>query len=287
MLDIFKQAKENKYALGAFNASNLEGVRAIIQAAQKLNKSVIISTSESEKRFIGGKQIKAVIDVWREKTSLPIVLHLDHGKSLEAIKEAVGDGYDSVHFDGSELSFEKNVEITKQVVEFAKNNGVLNVEGEMGYLRGGSTLHEAVEIKEEDLTVPEEALKFVEETNVDILAIAIGNIHGIVRGDSPQNNKNPHLFLDRLKEISECLGDKAFLCLHGGSGTPEEDIKKAIELGIVKVNVNTELRMAYAKSLREFLQENSQEVKPYNIMAPVVEAVQEVVEKKIKLFSGN
>lgn len=284
MLNIFKEAKENKYAIGAFNASNLEGIKAIAQAAQKLNKPIIIATSSGEKKFIGGKQIKAAVDVWRKETGLPIVLHLDHGKSFEIIKEAINDGYDSVHFDGSELSFEENAKITKQVVEFAKNNGVLNVEGEMGYLRGGSVLHEALEIKEEDLTVPEEASKFVEETKVDTLAIAIGNIHGIIKS---KNLKNPHLFLGRLKEISDCLGDKAFLCLHGGSGTPEEDIKKAIGLGIVKVNINTELRMAYAKSLRKFLQENPQEVKPHNIMAPVVEAVQEVVEEKMKLFSGN
>jgi len=284
MLNIFKQARQNKYAIGAFNTSNLEGVRAIMQAAQKLGKPVIISTSESEKKFVGGKQIKAAIDVWREEIDLPVVLHLDHGKSLESIKEAINDGYDSVHFDGSELSFEENMEITKKVVEFARNNGVLNVEGEMGYLRGGSTLHEAVEIKEEDLTIPSEALKFVEETKVDTLAIAVGNIHGVVKN---KNLKNPHLFLDRLKEISDCLDGGAFLCLHGGSGTPEEDIKKAIESGVVKINVNTELRMAYAKSLRDFLQENPKEVKPHNIMTPVVRAVQSVVEEKIKLFSSE
>lgn len=284
MLDIFKKAKENKYAIGAFNTSGFEGIRAIMQAAQKLNKPVIISTSPSEKKFVGGKQIKAAVDAWRKETNLPIVLHLDHGKSLEAVKEAIDDGYDSVHFDGSGLSFEENVEITKKVVEFAKSNSVLNVEGEMGYLRGGSTLHEAVEIKEEDLTVPSEALRFVEETGVNTLAIAIGNIHGITKNE---NLKNPSLFLDRLREIRDCLNDKAFLCLHGGSGTPEEDIKKAIELGIVKINVNTELRMAYTKSLRDFLRENPKEVKPHNIMTPVVEAVQKVVEGKIRLFSGE
>ncbi|MBU1289802.1 class II fructose-bisphosphate aldolase, partial [Patescibacteria group bacterium] len=234
MLNIFKEARQNKNAIGAFNASGLEGVRAIVQAARKLKSPVIISTSESEKKFIGGKQIKAAIDAWREETGLPIVLHLDHGKSFEIVEEAIQDGYDSVHFDGSALSFKENAEITKRVVEFAKNNGVLNVEGEMGYLRGGSELHEAVEIKEEDLTVPEEALRFVQETGIDTLAIAIGNIHGIVKNE---NLKNPHLFLERLKEISDILGEKAFLCLHGGSGTPEEDIKKAIELGIVKINI--------------------------------------------------
>ncbi|MEA2113679.1 MAG: class II fructose-bisphosphate aldolase [Patescibacteria group bacterium] len=300
MLDIFKKAKENKYAIGAFNASNLEGIRAIAQAARKFKKPVIIATSSGEKSFIGGKQIRAAVDVWKKETGLPIILHLDHGKSFEIVKEAINDGYDSVHFDGSELSFEENADITKKVVKFAKNKGVLNVEGEMGYLRGGSILHEeAVEIKEDDLTVPSEALKFVEETGVNTLAIAIGNIHGIIcsRGKNneiaasrtPRNDSaaNPHLFLGRLKEINDCLGDKAFLCLHGGSGTPEEDIKKAVGLGIVKININTELRMAYTKSLKEFLQENPNAIKPHNIMEPVVEAVQKVVENKIRLFSRD
>ena len=244
MFDIFKKAQENKYAIGAFNVSNLEQLKAIVQAAQNMKSPVIISTSEGESKFIGKKQIKAIIDVYRRETDLPIILHLDHGKSFEVIKEAVEAGYDSVHFDGSELSFEENIETTKKIVDFAREKGIKNIEGELGYLRGKSAVQEAVEIKEEDLTDPKQAQDFVKKTGIDSLAIAIGNIHGVFK-----SSKNPRLFLDRLKRIYARVGDK-FLVLHGGSGTPEEDIKEAIQLGIVKVNVNTELRVAYTESLK-------------------------------------
>ena len=282
MLDIFKKAQENKYAIGAFNVSNLEQLKAIILAAQKTKSPVIIATSEGESKFIGKKQIKAIIDVYRQEIDLPIILHLDHGKSFEVVKEAIEAGYDSVHFDGSRLSFEENVEITKKVVDFAREKGIKNIEGELGYLRGESVVHEAVEIKEEDLTDPKQAEEFVEKTGIDSLAIAIGNIHGVFK-----SAQNPHLYLDKLQEIQDKIGDRVFLVLHGSSGTPEEDIKKAIEIGIDKVNVNTELRIAYTEALKKALQENSQQIKPYKIMLPVIEAVQGVVEENIKLFGSD
>jgi len=282
MLDIFKKAKENKYAIGAFNVSNLEQTKAIIQAAQNLKSPVIVATSKGESNFLGKKQIKAVIDAYRKETGLPIVLHLDHGKSFEIVKEAIEAGYDSVHFDGSELDFEENIEITKKVVDFAKEKGIKNIEGELGYLRGKSSIQEEVEIKEEDLTDSKQALEFIEKTGIDSLAVSVGNIHGIFK-----SSKNPHLFLDRLEEINNAVGDKVGLVLHGGSGTPEDDVKKAIELGVVKVNVNTELRLAYSKTLREFIQNNPDQTTPYKIMPSVVDAVQKVVEDKIKLFGSE
>jgi len=282
MLDIFKKAQENKYGIGAFNISNLEQLKAIVQAAQKLQSPVIISASEGESKFIGKKQIKAITDVYRKETGLPMILHLDHGKSFEAVKEAVEAGYDSVHFDGSELSFEENIEITKKIVDFAREKGVKNIEGELGYLRGKSAVHEAVEVKEEDLTDPKQALEFVEKTGIDSLAVAIGNIHGVFK-----SVQNPNLFLDRLGEINTGLDNKVFLVLHGGSGTPEEDIRKAIQLGIVKINVNTELRVAYTTSLKKSLQDNPNQTTPYRIMPAVVEAVQEVIEGKIELFGSD
>ena len=282
MLEIFKQAQENKYAIGAFNVSNLEQLKAIIQAIQKLKSPVIIATSEGESKFIGKKQIRALVDVYKKETGLPIFLHLDHGKSLEVIQEAIETGYDSIQFDGSGLSFEENIEMTKKVVDFAKNKGIENIEGELGYLRGKSSLQEAVEIKEEDLTDPNQAEEFIEKTGVTSLAVAIGNIHGIFK-----STQNPHLFLDRLEQINNQIGDKAFLILHGGSGTPEEDIKKAIQLGINKINVNTELRIAYTETLKKFLQDNPEQTTPYKIMPLVIEAVQRVVEEKIKLFNSD
>jgi len=281
MLNIFKKAQKNKYAIGAFNASNLEQLKGIIQAAQKTPSPIIISTSPGESKFVGKKQIRALIDAYKEETGLPLFLHLDHGKDLEIIKEAVEAGYDSIHFDGSELPFEENIKKTKEIAEFCRQNKVKNIEGELGYLRGKSEIHEEVEVKEEDLTKPEQAEEFIKGTGITSLAIAIGNIHGIVKGG------NPHLNLDRLREIQEKVGDKAFLVLHGSSGTPEEDIKEAIKMGIVKINVNTDLRVAYTQALRQALQNNPEETAPYKIMPPVIEAVQKVVEERIQLFGSN
>ena len=282
MLDIFKKAKDNKYAIGAFNVSNLEQLKGIIQAAQNLQSPVIVATSKGESVFVGKKQIKALVAVYREETDLPVILHLDHGKSFEVVKEAIEAGYDSIHFDGSKLDFEENIEMTKKVVDFAREKNVKNIEGELGYLRGTSSMQDDVEIKKEDLTDPKQALEFIERTGIDNLAISIGNVHGIFK-----SNKNPHLFLDRLEEINSEVGDKVGLVLHGGSGTPEEDVKKAIELGVVKVNVNTELRLAYSKTLNEFMQNNPEQTTPYKIMPTVVEAIQKVVEDKMKLFKSD
>ncbi|OPL12067.1 MAG: hypothetical protein AVO34_02335 [Firmicutes bacterium ML8_F2] len=285
MLDVFKKAQTNHYAIGAFNVSNLEQVKAIVQAAQKLESPVIVATSQGESNFIGVRQIRALINVYKKETGLPIFLHLDHGKSWEIIQKAVESGYDSVQFDGSELSFEENIKMTKKVVNLAKGKGIQNVEGEIGYLRGSSSLQESMEIKEEDLTKPKQAKEFIKNTGVTSLAIAIGNIHGIIKKNDISGN--PHLFIDRLKEINSVLGKEVFLVLHGGSGTPEDDIQKAVESGIVKINVNTELRLAYAKALRKFLKENPKQTTPYKIMPSVVETVQKVVEEKIKLFKSN
>jgi len=271
-----------KYAVGQFNVSTDEQIKAIVEIAKDLKSPVIIGTSESERKFIGTKQAVALIKSWQEKTGLPILLNADHCKTFEKIKEAVDAGYTAVHFDGSALPFEENVEITKQVVDYAKSkNPDILVEGEMGYLRGGSEVHEKIEIKPEDLTKPEQAKEFVEKTKVNSLAIAIGNIHGV-----ETNMENPPLYLDKLEKIQKAIPE-IFLVLHGGSGTPEEDIKKAIQLGITKININTELRIAYSQALREFLEKNPEEIKPYKILVPAVEAVKEVIKKKIDLFGSK
>lgn len=282
MLEIFKKARENKYAIGHFNVSNMEQVRAIMQVAQKMRSPVIIATSEGESNFMGKRQIKALVDSWRQETGLPVILHLDHGKDFNIIREVIEAGYDSVHFDGSKLPFEENVEATKQVVDFARKNNIKNVEGELGYLRGQSAIHEAVVISEKDLTDPSQVLEFVEKTGVDSLAVAIGNVHGIFK-----EGQDPHLFLDRLEEIRGKLNDSVGLVLHGGSGIPEEDIRASIRLGIVKININTELRVAYIQTLRKSLSDNPEETTPYKIMPLAIEAVQKVVEEKIKLFGSE
>jgi len=281
-IQILQNAKIGKYAIGQFNVSTDEQLRATIEVAKDLKSPVIIGTSESERKFIGIKQAVALVESWQEETGLPIILNSDHCKTFESAKQAVDAGYSAVHFDGSELSFEENIKITKQVVDYAKDiNPEILVEGELGYLRGDSEIHEKIEIKQEDLTKPEQAKEFVEKTRIDSLAIAIGNIHGI-----ESDRENPSLYLDRLKEIQKAVPD-TFLVLHGGSGTPDKDIKRAIQLGVVKININTEIRIAYSDALEEEIKEHPEEVKPYKILTPAVEAVKKVVEEKIRLFGSE
>lgn len=280
-IEILKKAQRGKYAIGQFNVSTDEQIRAVVEAAKDLKSSVIIGTSESERKFIGVRQAVALVLTWQESTGVPIILNADHCKTLESAKEVIGVGYTMVQLDGSALSFEENIKITKQVVEYAKKkNSEIVVEGELGYLRGGSEIRkEKTEIKEEDLTKPDEAKIFVKETGVNALAIVIGNMHGI-------ETESKRLYLDRLKEIQKSIPD-TLLVLHGGSDTEEKDIKQAIKLGIVKININTELRVAYSDALEKEIKEHPDEIKPYKILAPAVEEMKKVVREKIKLFGSK
>ena len=285
--EIFKKAQEEKYAIGSFNFSTAEVLKAIVKAAQELSAPIIVSTSEGEAEFFGMAEAAALVGAWQHGTKLPIILNLDHGKSLEKIKQAIAAGYNAVHFDGTSLSYEENIAQTKAAVEYVrdfekKNGRQIIVEGELGYLRGSSSLHEeALEIKPEDLTTPNQAVDFVQRTGVDSLAVVIGNAHGIFTKDEER------LHLGRLAQIKEALGGRAFLVLHGGSGIPDGDIREAIELGIVKINVNTELRVAYKEGLEEELRKEPKETTPYKILEPSFEAVKVVVAEKIKLFGSE
>jgi len=280
-IELLVKARKGKYAIGQFNVSTDEQIRAIVEVAKDLKSPAIIGTSENEREFIGLKQAVALVLTWHEATGVPIILNADHCKSFESAKEAIDAGYDMVQFDGSVLPFEENVKITKQVVEYAKSkNPEIVVEGELGYLRGGSEIHkEKIKIKKEDLTKPQEAKTFVEKTEVDTLAVVIGNLHGI-------EVQSKRLYLDRLEQIQRTI-PTTLLVLHGGSDTEEEDIKKAIKLGIVKININTELRVAYSQGLEKQIREHPEEVKPYKILAPAVEEMKKVVAEKIKLFGSK
>jgi len=282
-----KKARQEHWALGQFNFSDWSQVRGIVEAAQNLNSPIILGTSEGESKFVGLEEAAAMRNVLRKKTlrrgswraGLPIFLNLDHGKSFEYLKEAIAAGYDMVHFDGSKLSLNENIEISKKVVAFAKKKGVV-VEGEVGrFGTDTSKLYaEKFEIKEEDLTRPEEALEYIKKTGVNILAVSIGTFHGVdVTGVSP------NLRLDRLQEIA--AKTRIPLTLHGGSGTPAEDIKKAISMGIVKININTDLRLAFAKNLKMALE--GSEITPYKYLPAVIDAVREIVAEKIKLFGSE
>ena len=278
----FQKARKEGWGIGQFNFSNLEILKGIIQAADKMRSPVILGTSEGESKFFGLEEAAAMADIYKKRTKLPLFLNLDHGKSLDYIRKAAEAGYDAVHIDGSFLSLKENIKLTKQAIQICRKKGIF-VEGEVGFIKGASRiLKEAPEITDADLTLPEDALKFAEETGVDSLAVNIGTFHGI-----DASGQNPHINLLRLKEIKEKLGDKVFLVLHGGSGTPEEDIKMAIKLGIVKINVNTELRLAYKNALKRAFGERPEETTPYEYMPEAIIAVQKVVEEKIKLFGSQ
>lgn len=288
--DYIKEAEQNGIAIGHFNISNLEILRGIFNAAKNLDLPVIIGTAEGERNFIGVKQAVALVKSLREEYKnkagepYPIFLNADHTYSFDKLKEAVDAGYDAVIFDATGLSFEENIKITKQCVEYARKvNPDIIVESELGFIGKSSQvlegIPEGVKISEEFLTKAEEAKKFVDETGVDMLAPAVGNIHGMLKG-----GKDPALNINRIAEIKKAVGIP--MVLHGASGNSPEDIKAAIKAGMSIVHINTEIRVAYRKALVKGLQENPDEVAPYKYSKEAVMAVQKVIEEKLKLFSN-
>ena len=282
--EIIKEAQEKKVAVGHFNISNLEALWGIFRSAQSLNVPVIIGVSEGERDFVGVKQASALVKSLQEEFNYPIYINADHTYSFERVKEAIDAGFDSVIFDGAKLSFEENVKITKLCVEYARNCGrdVL-VEGELGFIGTSSKIldeiPEGVLLDEKSLTDPVKAKEFVELTGVDMLAPAVGNFHGMLRG-----GVDPKLNIERVKAIAEST--KVPLVLHGGSGNSEDDFKQAIANGMSIVHINTEIRVAYKQGLMKGLSENPDEVAPYKFLKPSVKAVQDVVDKKLKFFNN-
>lgn len=282
--EILSGARKNNQAIGHFNISNLEALWGIFNAARKLNVPVIIGTSEGERDFIGARQAVALVKSLREQFDFPIFINADHTYSFDRVKEAIDFGYDAVIFDGTELPFEENVRIAKKCVQYArKNNPEIVIEAELGFIGKSSKILDGipseVKITEEFLTKPEEAKDFVEETGVDLIAPAVGNIHGMLK-----SGKDPVLNIKRIGEIRNAT--KVPLVLHGGSGNSAEDFKDAIAAGVSIVHINTEIRVAYRKALQLSLQENPDEVAPYKYLRGAVKAVEKVAEEKLKLFSN-
>ncbi len=280
--DYLKKALTEGWATGHFNASESDQFRAICEAAKDLNTIAIIGTSEGEAKHIGYFEAVALRDAFRKEFGIPIFLNADHHKSVEAAKKAVDAGYDSVHIDLSVEPYEKNVAGTKEIVEYVRyKNPNINVEGELGYLRGDSKIQkEKIIIKPEDLTNPDTAKGFVEKTGVNRLAISVGNIHGISMDE-------PALDIRLIKAIREAIPKEAALVLHGGSGIPADQIKRAVKAGISNVHINTELRVAYAETLRRELSRNPEEVVPYKFDAAAREAVKKIVKEKLELFGAE
>jgi len=278
--EILKEARGGGWATGHFNISNLEQMRAIMEASKNVGvPMVMIGLSEREREFIGLKQVVALGRAFEEEYGIPVFINSDHSKSVESAKEAFDAGFNSIHIDLSELPFEKNIIGTADVVDYVKSkNSDVSVEGELGYLRGKSIIQkEIIEIKPEDLTKSEEAAEFVERTGIDRFSGAYGNIHGIAAN-------RPRLDIERISAIREILPEDVSLVLHGGSGILDSEMKEAMAAGIANIHINTEIRVAYADALRKFLAEDPEEIVPYKIFPPVIEAVQKKVEEKLKLF---
>ena len=278
--DYLKRTVSEKWALGHFNFSEDEALRAIVKTAAGFKTPVFVGTSEGEKKHIGTKEAVALVKAFREEFGIPIFLNADHHKTFEGVKEAVDAGYDAVLADFSALPFEENIKMTKQVVEYARaKNPEIIVEGELGYIRGESKIQkEVIEIKPEDLTKPADAARFVKETGVDMLAPAVGNIHGIAANA-------PKLDFARIAEIKKAVGDVT-LVLHGGSGMSADDFKNSIANGISLIHINTEIRVAFTEALKETIAKMPSETTPYKILAPTVEAMAKVIEEKLKIFGS-
>ena len=274
-----EKAKKEHWAIGHFNFSTAEQLKAIVEAAAECKSPVMVATSEGETKFVGRQQAVALVKSW-QGLGYPVWLNADHHKSFDAIEEAVDEGYDTVLIDASKLPYDENVKLTKQVVEFAKMKDPLYmVEGELGYLKGDSKIETKVEISPEDYTKPEEAKEFVMKTGVDRLAIVFGNIHGIVTEQSER------LDIDRLKAVAAAVPD-TYIVLHGASGLLAEDIREAIKNGITNVHINTEIRVAYHDALQKELKDDPSETTPYKMLQLSFDETKRVVKEKLELFGS-
>ncbi|WP_207707373.1 class II fructose-1,6-bisphosphate aldolase [Crassaminicella thermophila] len=272
---ILNHAHENGYAVGAFNVNNMEQVQAIIEAAEETKSPVIIQASQGGLKYAGVEYIAAMAKVAAEKASVPVAIHLDHGTDFKQIMACLRNGFTSVMIDGSHYELEENIRKTKQIVEMAHAVGV-SVEAELGKI-GGVEDDISVDEKDATYTDPDEAERFVKETGVDYLAIAVGTAHGPYKGE-------PKLDFDRIKVIKERLNMP--LVLHGSSGVPEESIKKAVSLGINKINIDTDIRMAFHKAVKAFVADNPDVYDPRKIVGPARIAMKEVIAEKMKMFGA-
>jgi len=296
--DLMVPARKNCYAVGAFNVQNLESLKAVAEAATEENSPVIIQITPSVIKYAGLAYIASLVKIAAQLAPVPLTMHLDHGEDFDTASKCVDAGFTSVMIDGSFLKFDENVALTKRVVSIAHPKGV-SVEAELGKLAGVE--ERSVEEKEAILTDPKTAVEFVEKTGVDALAVAIGTSHGAYKFKSEGK-----LDLERLKLISETVSIP--LVLHGASsvpdwliekatkygaslsgakGIPEEQIKKAISMGIAKINIDTDLRLAFTATVREVLVNSPKEFDPRKILGPAKEAMKEVAKSKMRLFGSS
>lgn len=275
MTNMLKKAQEGKYAVGQFNINNLEWTQAVLEATKENNAPVILGVSEGAMKYMGGfKVVSAMVNSLIETLDVtqPVALHLDHGSSFESCKEAIDAGFSSVMIDGSKLPIDENIAVTKQVVEYAHAKGV-SVEAEVGCV-GGNEDGVVGGVKYADAN---ECKRIVDEAGIDALAAALGSVHGEYHGE-------PVLGFKEMEEIRDLTNMP--LVLHGGSGIPEHQIKKSIELGHCKINVNTECQQAFTKRVREVLANDDKVYDPRKFLGPGKEAIKQVVTDKMTEFGS-
>lgn len=296
--DLMVPARAGGYAVGAFNTSNLEITRAIFEAAQEFNSPVIVATSQSAIKYAGYDNIRAMVENLSESTGVPASLHLDHGTDADVIRGCLEHGWTSIMIDGSHLPFEENIAATKEVVDLCAPRGV-SVEGELGRLMG---VEDEISVAEDEAvyTDPGQAAEFVEKTGCDSLAIAIGTSHGAYKFKA-----TPKLAIDRLEQIASLVSIP--LVLHGASavppdvlelatrygaelpgakGVPPESIREAIGGGIAKVNIDTDLRLAFTGQVRRVLAESPEIFDPRKILGAAIEGMKDVIRGKMELFGS-
>jgi fructose-bisphosphate aldolase class II len=298
--EMFKKAYDGGYAIGAFNVNNMEIVQGITEAAKEVNAPLILQVSAGARKYANHTYLMKLVEAAIIETGLPICLHLDHGDSFELCKSCIDGGFTSVMIDGSHHSFEDNIKLTKQVVEYAHSKGVV-VEGELGRLAG---IEDAVNVSEKDsaFTDPAQVEEFVSKTGVDSLAIAIGTSHGAFKFKG-----EPKLRFDILEEIQKRLPGYPIV-LHGASsvipeyvemintfggsmpgaqGVPEDMLRKAASMAVCKINIDSDLRLAMTASIRKYMAENPSHFDPRQYLTPARAAIKDLVKKKIVNVLGS
>ena len=272
--EMLKKAKQEKYAVPHFNINNLEWTRFILEQCQEMNSPVLLGVSEGAAKYMGG--FKVVADLVKDldaalNITVPVAIHLDHGSSVEVVKQAIDAGFTSVMIDASKYDLETNINMTKEVVELAHQKNI-TVEAEVGHI-GGNEDGLSSEVAYANI---DDCIKFVNETNIDSFAPAVGSVHGIYKGE-------PKLDFELMLKIADLTNLP--LVLHGGSGIPNEMIKKAIECGICKLNINTDLQIVWSKAVREFLKE-SDAYDPRKIIKSGEASMKQAIKDKIILLGS-
>lgn len=273
---ILEHADQNGYAVGAFNVNNMEIIQAIAEAAGDLKAPVILQASQGAIKYAGVEYITSLVKTTAELVDVPMTLHLDHGTDFEEIMKCIRNGFTSVMIDASKHELEENIRLTKEIVRIAHSVGV-SVEAELGKI-GGTEDQIVVSEAEATYTDPEEARIFVEETGVDSLAIAVGTAHGVYKGE-------PKVDIERIKEIDRVV--PVPLVLHGSSGVPYDTLANAVEAGIRKINIDTDIRASFAGAVKKFVESNPEEIDPRKILKPARARMADTVKEKIKVFGSD